>query len=168
MIHIWSTAISDHKVGQLLVCQSLSMINQFHISHWHGNIDHIGRKVCIDPRRRRCLWALCVFYPLIQGVDEKRVAYQPVVVDQRCQHQADHSPFASIQVGVVKVATMLPATTLKPTFTGPRLPVAKAGRVSVSRAALRVRAGPYDEELIATAVRRPGLSIDQDQPQGFL
>lgn len=90
-----------------------------------------------------------------------------MVVDQRCQHQADHSPFASIQVGVVKVATMLPATTLKPTFTGPRLPVAKAGRVSVSRAALRVRAGPYDEELIATAVRRPGLSIDQISHKAF-
>lgn len=59
---------------------------------------------------------------------------------------------------------MLPATTLKPTFSGPRLPVAKAGRTPVSRAALRVRAGPYDEELIATAVRRPGLSIDLDQP----
>lgn len=51
---------------------------------------------------------------------------------------------------------MLPATTLKPTFSGPRVPVAKAGRVGVSRAAVRVRAGPYDEELIATAVRRPG------------
>ncbi|KAK9902836.1 hypothetical protein WJX75_008106 [Coccomyxa subellipsoidea] len=56
---------------------------------------------------------------------------------------------------------MLPATTLKPTFTGPRLPVAKAGRVSVSRAALRVRAGPYDEELIATAkkIASPGKGI---------
>lgn len=52
---------------------------------------------------------------------------------------------------------MLPATTLKPTFTGPRVPVAKAGRVGVSRAAVRVRAGPYDEELIATAVRRPDI-----------
>lgn len=50
---------------------------------------------------------------------------------------------------------MQPATTLKPTFSGPRLPIAKAGRVPVSRAAVRVRAGPYDEELIATAVRRP-------------
>jgi len=50
---------------------------------------------------------------------------------------------------------MQPVTTLKPTFSGPRLPIAKAGRVPVSRAAVRVRAGPYDEELIATAVRRP-------------
>ena len=49
---------------------------------------------------------------------------------------------------------MMSSTTLKPTFTGPRVPVAKSGRVAPSRAAiLRVRAGPYDEELIATAVR---------------
>ena len=51
---------------------------------------------------------------------------------------------------------MMSSTTLKPTFTGPRVPVAKAGRVAPSRVAiLRVRAGPYDEELIATAVRVP-------------
>ena len=50
---------------------------------------------------------------------------------------------------------MMSSTTLRPTFTGPRVPVAKSGRVAPSRAAiLRVRAGPYDEELIATAVRR--------------
>ena len=49
---------------------------------------------------------------------------------------------------------MMSSTTLRPTFTGPRVPVAKSGRVAPSRATiLRVRAGPYDEELIATAVR---------------
>ena len=50
---------------------------------------------------------------------------------------------------------MLPATTLKPTFTGPRVPVVQRNRVAASRATVRVRAGPYDEELIATAVSRP-------------
>ncbi|CAK0785074.1 hypothetical protein CVIRNUC_008280 [Coccomyxa viridis] len=57
---------------------------------------------------------------------------------------------------------MMSSTTLKPTFTGPRVPVAKAGRVAPSRAAiLRVRAGPYDEELIATAqkIASPGHGI---------
>ena len=49
---------------------------------------------------------------------------------------------------------MMSSTVLKPTFTGPRVPVAKSSRVAPSRAAIfRVRAGPYDEELIATAVR---------------
>ncbi len=57
---------------------------------------------------------------------------------------------------------MLPATTLKPTFTGPRVPVAQRTRVAVSRATVRVRAGPYDEELIATAVRGPHAD-----PHGF-
>lgn len=103
-----------------------------------------------------------VAYPLALTSEPKQVlhqpqegvACQPLVVDQRCQRQAKHSPLASFRF-IAKVATMLPATTLKPTFTGPRVPVAKAGRVGVSRAAVRVRAGPYDEELIATAVRRP-------------
>ena len=49
---------------------------------------------------------------------------------------------------------MMSSTVLKPTFTGPRVPVAKSSRVAPSRVAIfRVRAGPYDEELIATAVR---------------
>ena len=61
------------------------------------------------------------------------------------------SPTRSLQHFV----KMLPATTLKPTFTGPRVPVAQRTRVAVSRATVRVRAGPYDEELIATAVRGP-------------
>ena len=56
-------------------------------------------------------------------------------------------------------AKMLPATTLKPTFTGPRVPVAQRTRVAVSRATVRVRAGPYDEELIATAVRGPHADL---------
>jgi hypothetical protein len=50
---------------------------------------------------------------------------------------------------------MLPATTLKPTFTGPRVALVQRSRVAASRATVRVRAGPYDEELIATAVRSP-------------
>ena len=55
---------------------------------------------------------------------------------------------------------MMSSTTLKPTFTGPRVPVAKSSRVAPSRAAIfRVRAGPYDEELIATAVRRSMLTV---------
>ena len=49
---------------------------------------------------------------------------------------------------------MMSSTALKPTFTGPRVPVAKSSRAAPSRVAIfRVRAGPYDEELIQTAVR---------------
>ena len=49
---------------------------------------------------------------------------------------------------------MMSSTVLKPTFTGPRVSVAKSSRAAPSRVAIfRVRAGPYDEELIATAVR---------------
>ena len=56
------------------------------------------------------------------------------------------------------IAEMMSSTTLKPTFTGPRVPVAKSGRVAPSRAAiLRVGGGPYDEELISTAVRASGF-----------
>ena len=54
---------------------------------------------------------------------------------------------------------MMSSTALKPTFTGPRVPVAKSSRVAPSRAAIfRVRAGPYDEELIQTAVRSHSLA----------
>ena len=49
---------------------------------------------------------------------------------------------------------MMSSTVLKPTFTGPRVPVTRSSRAAPSRIAIfRVRAGPYDEELIQTAVR---------------
>ncbi|CAL5229097.1 g12358 [Coccomyxa viridis] len=57
---------------------------------------------------------------------------------------------------------MMSSTALKPTFTGPRVPVAKSSRAAPSRVAIfRVRAGPYDEELIQTAqkIASPGHGI---------
>lgn len=79
----------------------------------------------------------------------------PEIRASRSAPQLKHHTLSLFQ----KPVNMLPATTLKPTFTGPRVPVAQRSRAVVSRAStVRVRAGPYDEELIATAVRGPSVS----------